>query len=287
MNKKKQQMQAIGQPAYRYWQALYQSFYGRNLYIDVAKRWRGFGLTYLLLVIAIAAVPLSVRTIVNFTHYFNQEMLLPFEKLPNFYVQNGNVSFDQPMPFMIKNKQGHVISIIDASGFVTEINAQYPHLNLLITKDKIFFRPPKFDLFANASQPKTHIYPLNKNDNEIFVGKKWIESSGIKNLKYITQVLIYPIITAFLFFMYAFFLFVFTLMGQLCAKLFFNVQLKFNEACRLLAVAATPQIFLLFIALTLNFIFAGIGFAYLALVGSYFFYAVLAVKRARNKVVRL
>ena len=41
----KNKLKLIDAPVYRYWDALYMSFYSRRLYVDVGKRWRGLGIT--------------------------------------------------------------------------------------------------------------------------------------------------------------------------------------------------------------------------------------------------
>ena len=75
MIKKKQTLRPLDAPIYNYWQALYRSFYSGRLYIDVIKRWRGFGALYLLLAISLASIPLSLRIMVDFNHYFEKKMI--------------------------------------------------------------------------------------------------------------------------------------------------------------------------------------------------------------------
>jgi len=291
MIKKKQTLRPLDTPIYNYWQALYRSFYSSRLYIDVIKRWRGFGTLYLLLAIALASIPLSLRIMVDFDRYFEEKMILPLKSLPTLDVQNGQVSFDKPMPYLVKNKKGEVVSIVDTTGVVTGISAKYPQLTVLITKDKIFFRPPKVELFFHASTVETgdnvYMHTLNKDDNEVFMGEAWIKSAGLAKLKRVTLFLVYPMITMFFYALYTVFLFVLGFLGQLFAQILFNVKLKFKESCRLLAVAATPQIIFFFITLTADAMFFGLGYFYTAFIAIFYSYGVISIKRERAQMARV
>jgi len=291
MSRKKQQLSLVDAPIYRYWQALYLSFFSQRLYVDVYKRWRGFGFLYLLLVIALASLPLSLRIMHDFNTYFNENIILPFNELPKLYVQKGEIIFDKPMPYFIKNKKGELVGIIDTTQKVTEINSNYPHLAILITKEKIYFRPPKIQLFIEQATPSSHEpiyeYPLDKEDNEVFVGEEWIKTSGVFKLKLMAQLLIYPLIMLFMYGVYLVLIPVLGFLGQLFAQIFFKVKFKFKESCRLLAIAATAQIVLMFAGLATNFMLPGFGFIFIGLLAAYYSFAVISVKRAGNKMVRL
>lgn len=290
MSKKKQTMRLIDAPIYGYWQTLYMAFYSSRLYIDVARRWRGFGVLYLLFIIAIASIPLSVSIIIYFNRYFDEQMILPLENLPPLYVQNGKVVFDEPMPYLIKNRSGDVVAVIDTTGStVTKMIAAYPQLTILITKNKLYFRPPSFQFFLNnpakTSSGFVSIQTLNKASNEVFVGKKWVESSGILKLKLTSEIIIYPVVVMFIFAVYVVFMIFLALMGQLFAWSIFKLKLTFQEACRLFLVASTAQIAVFFTLFTANIILPGTGIFYVALMSTYFSYAVISVRRESKKMV--
>ena len=289
MKNKKQTIRIIDAPMYRYWQALYMAFYSSRLYVDVAKRWRGYGVLYLLLVLVIALIPLSARIIFEFDRYFNEQMILPLEALPPLYVQNGEVAFDKPMPYLIKNKTGDIVAIIDTTGAVKKINSTYPKLNFLITKDTLYFRPPKSQIFALNTTPTSgddvYAQPLGKGSNEVFVAKDWVRSSGLLNLKLMTEILVYPVMTMFVFGLYTIFMLTLAFIGQLFALIVFKFPITFKDACRLFLVASTAQVFVFFVLLAANVVFAGIGILYVALIAVYFNYAVFSVKRESKKMV--
>ncbi len=289
MIKNKQNIRPVDAPIYRYWQALYLAFYSSRLYVDVFKRWRGFGVRYMLLLLAIATIPLSARITFSFDQIFESQMIMPLNQLPTLYVQNGEVVFDKPMPYFVKNTKGGIVAIIDTTGTIKEISKQYPQLTILITKDKLLFRIPKFpSLFTTPKQvlgDNVYVQLLNKNTNELFVGEKWVKSSGVLKLKWITELLVYPLMTGFVYGLYTMSMLVFAFIGQLFALIIFKFKLTFREACRLLLVASTAQTAVFFAMLTANVTLPGGGTIYIVLLAAYFSYAVLSVRRESKKMV--
>jgi hypothetical protein len=290
MSKKNQSMRVIDAPMYNYWQALYMSFYSGRLYVDVAKRWRGFGVLYLLLVIAITSIPLSLRIVYDFNQYFDEQMILPLTKIPPLYVQNGGVLFDKPMPFFIKNKAGAVVAIVDTTGKVKSIDSTYPQLSILITKNKLYFRPPRFHLFFDAPKEMrpedTFVQPVDKASNEVFDAKAWISSSGIMTLKRMTELFVYPLVMMFIFGLYVVLMLALAFLGQLFAVIIFKFKMPYKMAARIFLVASTVQIVVFFTLLTSNVVIPGIGFLYMVLLAVYFNYGILCVKRESTKMVR-
>ncbi|WP_028388805.1 DUF1189 family protein [Legionella fairfieldensis] len=289
MTKDNKELRDIDRPFYRYWQAWYHSFFNPLLYIDVGKRWKGFGVLYFLLLMLIVTIPFYLRTAINFNQFFNEDLIQPLEQLPAVYIQNGIVSFDKPMPYFIKNKKNQIVSIIDTTGAVTTINETYPHLQSLITKDKFFYHfPTPHFFFAETDKTKAdmpvNVYTFDKNTNTVFVGKEWVKASKLRHLKIFFTVLLYPMI-AFMFF--SLFLTIFlavALMGQLVAYLL-KFPVGYKQACRLLLVSITPSMIILWVLMALNWVPAGLGIILSALGALYFCFALLSLKRESQKLV--
>lgn len=286
---KEKALRSIDAPLYKYWQALYLSFFSSRLYVDVGKRWRGIGILYLLLLMFIITLPFALRVTLNFNQYFTDEIIEPLKKIPKLYVQNGKVSLDKPMPYLIKNNRGEVVSIIDTTGTVKSIDGTFPALSTLITKDEFIYRlpPPQFFFEQTAVQNTSPIYvqPLSTEMNEIFDGKQWVASSGIERARILSIVTLYPTIVLMFFVVYLAFFLAFAFMGQLVAKLFMKFNISYKQACRLLMVSATPQIVVLVVFLTLNWVFLGLGLLLILLLAGYFSFAVLSLKRESSKLV--
>lgn len=284
------ELRPIDKPFYHYWQALYLSFFSSRFYVDVGKRWKGFGVLYLFFLLCIAALPISLRVGVDFNRFFNERIIGPLLNLPPLIIQEGKLSFDKPMPYFIKDDTGQVTSIIDTTGTVKDMDAGiYPNLAVLFTKDKVFYRfpAPQFFFSSPATMKASPIYmqPLSERSNEIFDGKRWAQSPEIRRTKLISAALIYPTMVTVFFSMYLTLLLVFSLMAQFIAKYILKYSLNFKQACRLLIVSATPHIIVLLFLLTLHGVFPGLGIVLLALLAAYYSFAVLALKRDGSKLV--
>lgn len=289
MKKDKTKLKPINKPIYRYPAALYHAFYSRQLYVDVGKRWRGLGFIYLLLVVALFSIPFALSVSKQFNGYFNEELIEPLLKLPTLYVQNGEASIDQPVPYLIKNKKGQVVIIVDTSNVIHEFNAQYPYLNILINKNQMMYKMPVPQLFKGSTPSMNVMTPVvevfNKGVNSVFDGKKLVHEGSLTGLKYVSQLMIYPLTVAILF---SFFLVIFpmvALLAQVFARLFFSFQITYGQACRVLIVSSTPMLLVLFFFLTCNLMFSGMGIILMALMGAYYSYALHALKSDSLKVV--
>ncbi|WED44516.1 DUF1189 family protein [Legionella cardiaca] len=282
-------LRKIDAPFYNYWQALLLSFFSSRLYVDVGKRWKGLGILYLLLVIFLFSIPFSLRIAVEFNTFFEQQIIEPLKKLPPIYIQNGKVSFDEPMPYFIKNDAGEIVSIIDTTGKVKTIDKTYPNLTTLITEDKFFYRirSPQFFFTKQMDEEADQIYvqPLSKNINQIFDGSTWIKSSGLKRVKLFSLIIIYPTVALLLFLIYLVFLLAFALMGQFISNLFFRLSISYKQSSRLLSVSSTPQILILLLFLTIDWLFIGFGLILMILPAFYFCFALRSLKRESHKLV--
>lgn len=280
----------LNSPHYSYWQALYYSFFKRALYVDVGKRWKGLSVLYLVLLMFVASFPFSLRLMFVFDDFFKQQIIRPLENLPELYVQNGLVSLDKPMPYFIKDESGDVIAAVDTSGVITDFSTSYPKLSVIITKDTFLFRVPEspqfFKAFKTEPWPAT-IKKFDKDLNQIFDAKQWVESSTIKATRMVINVMIFPTIAVLFFTLYLIFLLAFTLMAQFVAKVLLKFDLTYITAFRLLMVAATPQIFLLQFVMAFDWIFSGLGLVLCIVIAAWFSFAVLSLKRESNKLVRM
>lgn len=286
---RKKSLRLIDAPVYRYWQAFYMSFYSKLLYKDVNDRWRGYGVLYAFTLIVFLSIPLTIKVVITFNSYFQNEVIDPISKIPNLYVQQGQIIFDKPMPYKITNSLNEVVGIIDTTGEVTGYTNKYPHLSMLITREKIYFKPPKPNFFFSSrlanDDDQILEQVIDSNANQVFKGEDWLKSSKIMEIKLFSDFLIYPLMVMFFFGLYIVLLFVFGLLGQLFAVIFFDKKLKYKNAVRVFSVASTPEIFVFYMSLTFNLVFPGIGFLYIALLAIYFSYGIISIKSTSNKLV--
>jgi hypothetical protein len=289
VTKAKKSLKLIDAPVYKYWETLYLSFYSRQLYVDVGKRWRGFGLLYLLFVIAVLSIPFATKVSFNLNKSYNEQIIEPLLLLPTVYVQNGDASFDKPMPYLIKNKKNQVVAIIDTTGKVDSFNAQYPYLNILITKNIFYYKLPTPQFFSapapdlNAGVPLSQTF--GKGSNFVFDGKKIIEENSVTRFKYASELLTYPMVIAILYSMFVILFLVLAFLGQLFSNVFFGFTVSFKQSSRLFLVATTPMLFLLIFTLTIDYIFPGLGFILLALIVFYFSFAIFSLRAESRRLV--
>jgi hypothetical protein len=267
----------------QYSKALYASFYSSILYADVVKRWQGSEMSYLLFLIILGAIPLSGRVIVEFNDFFKDEIVFPIKALPLLPIKNGEIIYNQPMPYLIKNNKGEVVSIIDTTGTVSEMNQAYPQLIVLITKNIMYFRPPGYKQFLGIAKVTigNPIYTrtFDKGLNGLLSGTEWIHSTGIAKLNTLMQILVFPCVTLFYFVIFGFILLLLSSLVQLYSDIFFSLKLPFKASYRLLAVASTPTLLLFFFIRCGNFAISGMGLVYGVLFLSYVSYGLCSVKR--------
>lgn len=288
MEKEKTQLKSIDAPNYSYWEALYLAFYSRPLFVDVGKRWRGMGLTYLLLLLGVLSIPFSISIALYFNTFFNQQLIEPINQMPTLYVQNGNASMDKPMPYLIKNEKGQVVLIIDTTDSITSFIGDYPYLNILINKNQISYRMPTPQLFHREVEVSNVGIPIvqkfSKDVNTVFNGHKLVEESNLTRLKLISQLMIYPIVVGILLSIFVVVFPVLALMGQLFGSVFFAFKMNYLQASRMLIVASTPMMLLLMIFLTLNILFNGMGFILFALLIAYYAFGLAAFRAESRRV---
>ncbi|MGQ3890589.1 DUF1189 family protein [Legionella sp. CNM-4043-24] len=279
-------------PHFSYWQALYASFFSPELYVDVGKRWKRLSLGYLLLAMFVILLPLSLRVMYIMNQNLERELFEPIRNIPTLYLQNGKVSLDKPMPYLIKDSSGAVKAIVDTTGKITSITSEYPALTFLITRDSLFYRippdPPVFSSVANPVNTGTpEQFKLPADMTEVFNGADWLNSSGVRALKFTVLFSLYPCLAMAFFGLYLSLLLAFAMMVQFVSYIFLKFTVTYAQAFRLLMVASTPQLVLLTLLILFNAVFTGMGAVLLVVIALYCSFGLLSLKRVSNRLVRL
>lgn len=289
MSKKEKAMRLMDAPIYRYRDAFYMAFYSSDLYVDVVKRWRGCGMRYLFCLVSLLLIPLATHTIIDFNRYFDTQLIQPIEALPPLYIENGQVNFDKPMPYLMKNKAGAVVSIIDTTGKITHMDKAYPELTVLVTKDTLLFRVPSFSFFflnhSELAESKIFEQSMHTGNNEVFVGKDWVNSSRVLQLKWMLEVMFYPLMVGLFSGLLSALLLLLAFVGKLFFLIIFHYKLTFKSACRLSFVSSTATMVVFVAFTTLNLTLPMDGFPYIILLAVYFNYAGLCVRRRSRQMV--
>lgn len=313
MRNKSKALQIIGKPEFGYWQAFYRSFYSARVYLDAGKRWKGFGFLYLLFVFALMIFPFAMRITYEFKSQIQAQYLNPLKSLPLLFVHDGRLFFDKPMPYLIENDLKQVVGIVDTTGIISSKTAAFPHLIALLQEKQVTFWPPSpenfmstlpllnqlarqfgggkaaldnlfqpFDKLSVPTQQQSVPYPIA---NEVYDVNALFKKTGLNKITNLFALLVYPSFVFFVFILSLFFVLTLAMMGQLLVRLFFSFKLKYLQASRILSVAMTPAIAILWFSLFLGYPFILMGPILLILTFFYFCFGALSLKRESKKLV--
>lgn len=288
---KKYELRQVNSPVYRYWEALYRSFYSARFYIDVAKRWKGYGFLYLLFIFCFGTIPIAMKLSYEFNKVFYQKVLEPIEKLPLISIQNGKVSLDESLeqPYLVKNSHGDIISVVDTSNGLVDPKKKYPKAVFIVQSDRVLIHLSNPYSFMR-SKPVVHgeytEYKLDKNTNEIFSAKDWLSSIRIIYVKWLIEFLIYPVLTLLLYAIGMVGILSLGCLGQAYALALFGLRLKFKTSTRLFSVSMTPALIVFFFLMGTGVSYIYSGLIIISLVAAYYTYAMISLKLTSKILVR-
>lgn len=294
MEKNSKPIRLIDTPFYRYWHALFMSFYSGKFYVDVSKRWKGGGYLYLLFMVAIFSLPFSLSMIANINYTMQDKVFDPLLKIPRLTIQQGQIHLDKSMPYLIKDSEGNDVLAIDTSGTIKNFdNPAYPNLVILFTNAQFLYRiPSALGMYTNTikttnniNYSKVYTEDFPKTMNEVFEGRDWIQGTKLKRILIYMDVIMIPSIIMVFYAMTLMFSFILTLLGQFLSKLFMKFSLPFMQAARLVSVAITPICGVIFIGLLFGNLPSYTGFIALASFIFYFLFGVFNLKAESGKLV--
>ncbi len=216
---------------YSIFHPLVLSFFSKSLYRDVGKHWRGTGLLYLLVVLALVWIPTMVKGQLEMSRWVAGDSKEITKQIPAITISKGQVSTDVTTPYFIKDpKTGTAIAIIDTTG-------QYKTLEdtdakLLLTKSKVII---------SKSATETQTYDLS-GVQSFYVDRARVESWLGTISRWFGPVL-YPLALIFSFIFRAIQILIYALVGLLFAKIL-HANLNFKTLMRLAAISITPVLIL-------------------------------------------
>ena len=123
---------------YNYLHGPFLSFFYKPFYQDVGHNWKGTGLLYIAIMLAVFWIPTVLSAYVSFGKFVNSDSSDLLQQIPAITIKNGQVSTDVPTPYFIKEKNGKVLAIIDTTGQYTSLDDT--DAKLLLTKNKVIAR---------------------------------------------------------------------------------------------------------------------------------------------------
>lgn len=191
--------------------------------------WKGTGLLYLLLMLAILWIPTVIRAQRVLSRFVDNDSVAFTQQVPAVTIKNGQVSTNVPTPYFIKDKDGTPVIIIDTTGQYRDL--EDTTARVLLTKNKVVAK-------SNAD---TRIYDL-ANIQSFSVDRARVEG-WLTLAKQWFLPLFYPLALLFSFIFRTIQILVYALLGLAFANML-HTHLPYKTLLRLAAVAITPVLVL-------------------------------------------
>lgn len=269
---------------YSVWTAIPLSFFSAGLYRDVARHWGGVAFGYLLLIVALTAVPLAMWLTAlgdGFIFEKGPQGVTPLESIgyrfanqvPPLRWEKGELKVNAKQPYRIQDEETGILIIIDTTGEITSLEQSGAHM--LVTDDQVFIRKREHvtevydlkEIMEDAPQHMPVTLDANTARELVEITSNWLQEN---------RTMLRTIAVIVLFMVIAFVSFISRLISVLLYALFsmlFGLVLKipvdYVTLLRLACVAITPALVLdlalslaaveipwiLFILITLGYMF--------------------------------
>jgi len=215
---------------YSFFHAFVLSFFSKSFYQDVGQHWRGTGLLFLAIVLALVWIPTIIKMQFGFNRFANNEAPRITSQIPKITIRNGKVSTDVATPYFINDPaDGTPMMIIDTTGEYETLDDT--PARLLLTKSKLIVRTERDTRTYDLSGVQSFDVDRQSVEGWLTTSKTWFTPVAypvllIGSLVFrVIQVLIYALI------------------GLLFARML-NASLNYKTLMRLAAVALTPVLVL-------------------------------------------
>jgi hypothetical protein len=214
---------------FTYFGALWQSFFSRSLYIDVAKRWRGAAFLYLLLIVILGWLPELAKRQMSLERLRGEWADGLIRQVPAISITDGIASADVETPYFIRDpKDGKVLAIID-------FTRQYTNLDntsavVLLTRKHVICKKSRLETRTyNLSAVKHFAIDQTRARRWVYLFLTWI------------VVLTAPLVIALSYGFRIGQALIYAALGMVFANSF-HVQLTYSTLLRIACVALTPVV---------------------------------------------
>lgn len=250
---------------YNMLQAIYMSFYSKNLYRDVAKNWDGKTFLYLFLLLALSWIGFTYHMQVTLNLAYQGISQQIVDQIPLIEIKDGKVVTPEQRPYIIRDPDTHEkLAIIDTTG-------QYKTLE----EAKTDFLVTQTSVISHQKSNETRIYTIPEKTN--------LEINPVTINQKIQHYLGYAWIVVFICALFASYIYrIFQALLYSLIGLIFNgmnkTQLTYGQILQIMMVAITPVIVLSTIWDFLRVSFAYQSLSYFVLAMLYLFYGIAANK---------
>lgn len=208
------------------------SFFSKDLYRDVARNWRGNAFFYLFILLAICWIPATYLMHQGMNTFLENRMVPLIKQMPTIKIHHGEVSIDQPSPYIIREPHtNRIIAIINTSTEITS-PAQTKAL-LLLTKDKLYVR---------HSEKEMRVYSLKRFDNQEIT--KVLLLRIVNFVKTWGVFLLFPLLLIVSYLYRILQALLYAAVGTLVFAKISKASLDYQQILRLSIIAVTPAIIL-------------------------------------------
>jgi len=210
-------------------QAIPLSFFSRDLYREVVRAWRGIGLAYLVLLVALLTLVVAIRVQIWADGVVHGGGRAFADQIPRIVIRHRVVEVDRPMPYTIRDsRSGASLIVVDTTGQVVSLDSL--EASVLLTADHIVYR---------KSAAETRVFELSA------VKDFTLDSARAHHWLRLLSTWAAPVAAPFVFVGFAMVRviqqLVFAALGLLVGRLA-RVRFDFSASMRLAAVAMTPAL---------------------------------------------
>lgn len=214
---------------YNVLQAIFMSFYSKNLYRDVANNWGGKAFFYLLFLLCLSWIAFVCVLQMGINEGYRKHSDAVIDQIPVLTIKDGKLSTPENKPYVIVNPDTkEKVFVIDTTGQYTSLEqAQAP---VLVTETQVFSqtKPNQIRIDQIPSNLSVAINPQTVNEYlKYYLGYAWI----------------------FLFILFVIISYVFRVLQSLIYaligiifKAIFKVSLTYGQLLVIAMVALTPVI---------------------------------------------
>ncbi|MBA4373537.1 MAG: hypothetical protein C0402_11830 [Thermodesulfovibrio sp.] len=211
--------------------ALYLSFFSRALYRDVAVRWKGVCLVYLLGVLALCTIPGTLRMQADLGAWLNDQAAGYIRQLPDITITKGVLSVDAEEPYRILDPTtGEPVVILDSTGSVKSLEG---------TKAVALFT--KTALIVRKNETETRAFSLSDLGGETMTIGRRNAYDLLEAFVDIFPVILYPFALFISLLLWSTVVLVFALAGRLYARRL-ALALDGRSVVRIAVIALTPAL---------------------------------------------
>jgi hypothetical protein len=210
--------------------------------------------------------------------------------MPPLHFDHGELSVNQPMPYLVYNTQRDVVGIIDTTDTFHLSNARvYPHLIWVLDKHHWHYGLPLPASALSYGNKKFHVKWLSQSFpaqlSGPFNASVWLSSISQGKLSWLVTLLYYPMIWLYFVAQTGVFLFFLASLGRLFARVMVKQALSFAQSFRIMTLAATPTVFTLVVLVSLQQFKPGSELFLTGMLALYYTLAVISLKHSSRLLV--